>query len=67
MDMRLINMPDLNTPQDNNDIYVYADFLKPGYHQLLIYDPSLDRGFCLDFVVNLNLREDLFPEYPILD
>ena len=46
MDIKLVNMPDLNASQDRNDMYVYANYLKPGYHQLLIYDPSLDRGFC---------------------
>jgi len=51
----------------NSDVYVYADFLKPGYHQLLIFDPLLERAYCKDFMVNINLREDLFPEFPIID
>jgi len=33
----------------------------------LIYDPILERAFCKDFVLNLNLREDIYPEYPILE
>ena len=44
---------------------MFAGFLKPGYHQLLIYDPQLERAYCKDFVVNLNLREDIFPEFPL--
>ena len=49
-----------------NDTYVFADYLRPGYHQLLIFDPLLERAYCKDFMLNINLREDLFPEYPIL-
>ena len=41
--------------------------MKPGYHQLLIYDPALERAFCHDFIVNLNMKEDVFPEFPILE
>ena len=66
MDVKSINLPDFTTIQKNKDTYIYAAFLSPGYHQLLIYDPLLERAFCKDFMVNLNLREDLFPEYPIL-
>ena len=44
---------------------MFAGYLKPGYHQLLIYDPQLERAYVKDFVVNLNLREDLFPEFPL--
>ena len=46
---------------------MYAAFLKPGYHQVLIYDPALEKAFCQDFVVNLNQREDLYPEYPTIE
>ena len=67
MDVRSINIPDLAESQTNVDMYIYADFLKPGYHQLLIYDPALERAFCKDFVLNLNLREDVYPEYPLLE
>jgi len=27
----------------------------------------LERAFCKDFILNLNLREDIYPEYPILE
>jgi len=67
MDVRSINMPNLEDGPDNLDIYVYAGYFKPGYHQFLIYDPVLEKGFCKDIVLNLNLREDIFPEYPILE
>lgn len=33
----------------------------------MIYDPALDRAFCKDFILNLNQREDIYPEYPILE
>jgi len=34
---------------------------------VLIYDPALSRAFVKDFMVNLNLREDIYPEYPVLE
>ena len=67
MDVKSINVPDLQRDLDNNDIFVYASYLKPGYHKLLIYDPELNRAYCQDFVLNLNMREDIFPEFPIIE
>ena len=67
MDVKNINLPDFSKQVMGRDCYVFAGFLKPGYHQLLIYDPQLERAYCKDFVVNLNLREDIFPEYPGLE
>jgi len=32
MDIKAINMPDLSTNQSKSDIYIYAGFIKPGYH-----------------------------------
>ena len=67
MDVKTINIPDLEKSQDNSDIYIYAKYLQPGYHQLLIYDPLIQKAFCRDMIVNLNLREDIFPEYPVIE
>ena len=70
MDVKSINLPDLDSKKiffNETESYIYATYLKPGYHQLLIYDPTLDRIFCKDFVVNLNTREDIYPEFPILE
>ena len=40
MDIKSINIPNLKASEDQGlDIYVYAAFLKPGYHQFVIYDP----------------------------
>lgn len=65
MDVKNINMPDFNTEDlDKKKLFIYACFLKPGYKKFLIYDPKINRAFVKDFVVNLNLREDYFPEYP---
>ena len=68
MDVRSINVPNFNDKDDmkESDIYVYAAFLKPGYHQLLIYDPLLEKAFCKDFMLNINTRQDIFPEYPVI-
>jgi len=32
MDVTSINMPDFQTNLDNDDLYIYAAYLKPGYH-----------------------------------
>ena len=66
MDVKTVNIPDFNKNQTNADIYVFAGFMKPGYHQVLIYDPLAHKAYCKDFIINLNLREDLYPEYPIM-
>ena len=64
MDVKNINIPDFDSDLHDSDFFVYASYLKPGYHQILIYDPLTEKAFIKDFVVNLNLREDIFPEYP---
>ena len=46
---------------------MFADFMKPGYHQLLIYDPKANRAYCKDFIVNMNTKDNIFPEYPLHD
>ena len=67
MDVKTVNIPDFNKNQTNADIFVFAGFMKPGYHQILIYDPMMHKAYCKDFIINLNLREDLYPEYPIME
>ena len=47
-------MPDWEKNIGGQEWYVYAAYLKPGYHKLLIYDPEMDRAFCKDFIVMLN-------------
>ena len=34
---------------------------------MLIYDPLLKKAYCKDFIVNLNLREDIYPEFPVIE
>lgn len=54
-DVRVINMPNLEAPHVENEMwYTFAGFFKPGYHQFIIYDPLQDRAFCNDFVAKLN-------------
>ena len=67
MDIKNINVPNFDRDFKDRDYYVFAGYLKPGYHQILIYDPKVEKAFCKDFVVNLNLREDIFPECPEKD
>ena len=33
---------------------------------MVIYDPLVEKAFCKDFMLSLNQREDIFPEYPLL-
>jgi hypothetical protein len=72
MDVKSVNIPELHKaskekrPLEDSDIYIYAEFVKPGYHQFVIYDPIVEKAYCKDFVVNLNLREDIYPEYPVI-
>ena len=67
MDVKTINIPDLQKTRLDQNVYVYAQYLKPGYHQFLIYDPQENKAFCKDFIVYQNLREDIYPEYPIIE
>ena len=67
MGVKSINVPNFDKIKSDTDMYIYATFLKPGYHKVLIYDPAMDRAFCKDFIVGLNDREDIFPEFPVLE
>lgn len=65
-DVRAINIPNLKSKVvERQDWYTFADFLPSGYHQILIYDPLLERAFAKDFVIKLNQRDFVYPEYPL--
>ena len=65
-DVRAINMPEVASYNVHcQDWYTFGAFLPPGYHQVLIYDPKIDRAFCKEFVAKLNQRDFVYPEYPI--
>lgn len=32
--------------------FVFATYLVPGYHQLIIYDPMIDKAFCQELIVD---------------
>ena len=32
MDIKTINIPDLDQVRSDSNVYVYAEYLKPGYH-----------------------------------
>lgn len=53
------------TKIEEQDWFVFAAFVPAGYHQILIYDPQLERAYCKDFVVKHNDRDFVYPEYPI--
>lgn len=66
IDVKPVNLPNLkNTKVEDQEWFVFAGFFPPGYHQCLIYDPAIDRAFCKDFVVQLNKRDFVYPEYPL--
>lgn len=50
----------LEEPGDGH--YVFASFLKPGYHQFYIYDPLVDKAFCQEFVIEQDNCFELYPE-----
>ena len=59
-------MPDISAYNiEQQEWFTFADYLPSGYHQCLIYDPLLERAFCKDFVLKLNQRDFVYPEYPI--
>ena len=65
-DVFTINMPDISAYNlEKQDWFTFAGFFKPGYHQFLIYDPKLERAFCKDFIIKLNTRDFVYPEYPL--
>lgn len=51
-DTQCINFPNMNVSTiEDQDWFTFAAFVPAGYHQVLIYDPKLERAFCQDFVV----------------
>ncbi len=64
-DLKVINLPNLVDQKNNSqNWYTFAGFFNAGYHQILIYDPLINRAFCKDFVLYLNKRDFVYPEYP---
>ena len=65
-DVRSINCPELSAYNvEAQEWFTFSAFLKPGHQQIIIYDPKVDRAFCKDFVTKLNMRDFIYPEYPI--
>jgi hypothetical protein len=64
-DVQTINAPNLKRNISSQDYFIYAAFLPPGYHQILIFDPEEQRAFAKDVIVGMN-HKDFYPEYPIL-
>ena len=74
LDMKVINEPKCVTeknakPEETaNDCknYAFAAFLKPGYHQVLIYDPHIHKAFCQEIIIDINHNQVLFPDLPFV-
>ena len=66
MDISTINFPECldsrNTPPTNH-IYTYAEFLVPGLHKFLIYDPVTHRAYCKVLVIDSN-RQYFYSDQP---
>ena len=64
-DVHQINSPDFTEEIEQKDIFVYSNYLPPGYHQVIIYDPLTQKAFFKDFILSMNTK-DFYREYPIL-
>ena len=42
---------------------MFADYIPPGIHHFLIYDPLLHRAFFKEVIIGLN-QSDHYPELP---
>ena len=42
--------------------YVFAAMLPPGPHQLVIYDPLLNRAYCQEFIIEHEAHLVMYPE-----
>ena len=60
-----IKKEDATAEPPGDSHYVYAAYLKPGYHQFIIYDPLIDKAFCQEMIVGLNCYQQIYPELPI--
>jgi len=65
IDVKTVNRPNFSERIDNEEWFTFAGIYPPGYHQVLIYDPELNRAFCKDFVVKHNSKDFYYPEYPV--
>ena len=64
-DVQSVNAPNFKKAISQLNYFVYAAFLPPGYHQLIIFDPEEQRAFAKDVIVGMN-HKDFYPEFPIL-
>lgn len=65
-DVGTVNFPRLDDYNiERQEWFTFAGFFRPGYHQVLIYDPKYERAFCKDIIVKQNMRDFIYPEYPI--
>lgn len=66
IDMMTINYPEsisqrLSPP--SKSLYCYANFLPPGLHSFVIFDPYLRKAFCKTMVVDHN-KQYFFSDLP---
>ena len=65
-DVYSVNKPDIldgrDTPPEG-EIFVFACILPPGHHEVVIYDPVSERGYCKELNIDLNQTE-YYPDQP---
>jgi hypothetical protein len=54
----LININYPNDDKDVDSVYVFAGFVKPGVHIIIVYDPELQEFFKREIVIE-HLKIDL--------
>lgn len=57
--------PDLENGPPSNICFIYAAYLKPGHHKVLIYCPKTQRAFFKHIIVQLNTCDN-YPEFPMM-
>lgn len=70
MDLHTVNQPlsvadEHAEPEPANwQNYVFAGFMEPGFHQIIIYDPLLEKAYCKEFLVDFRNLQEHYPEIP---
>ena len=65
---QLTDVMSVNRPkyfdEDTFSLFIFAEFMQPGFHQKLNYCPQSDTFWLANFLVDLNTK-DFYPEFPL--
>ena len=61
MDVQVVNQPKYLSEKasDGKNDYVFADYLEPGMHHFIIYDPREKRAYCQEIFVEASKVDPL--------